>query len=100
MFGQKPYMTDMAATYAAYHRTDDLKNIAKREELAKLCIDTLTFDVSILFSVDLAQTLEAKQINIDETHYTEDVHSIIAAQKETGVKGTDAVDGKVSETLA
>ena len=84
---QKPYMTDMAATYA-YQRTDDLKNIAKREELAKLCIDTLTFDVSALSSAELVKTLEAKQINFDEMHYTEDVHAVIAAQKEAGVKGT------------
>ena len=94
---QKPYMTDMAATYAAYQRTDDLKNIAKREELAKLCIDTLTFDVSTLSSAELVKTLEAKQINFDEMHYTEDVHAVIAAQKEAGVKGT--VD-EVPETFA
>ena len=87
----------MAATFAAYQRTDDLKNIAKREELAKLCIDTLTFDVSALSSADLVKTLEAKQINFDEMHYTEDVHAVIAAQKEAGVKGT--VD-EVPETFA
>ena len=90
-------MTDMAATYAAYQRTDDLKNIVKREELAKLCIDTLTFDVSALSSAELVKTLEAKQINFDEMHYTEDVHAVIAAQKEAGVTGT--VD-EVPETFA
>ena len=52
-----------------------------------------------LSSADLVKTLEAKHINIDEMHYT-DVHAIIAAQKETVVKGTAAEDGKVSETLA
>ena len=52
-----------------------------------------------LSSADLVKTLEAKHINIDEMHYT-DVHAIIAAQKETVVKGTAAEDGKVPETLA
>ena len=52
-----------------------------------------------LSSADLVKTLEAKHINIDEMHYT-DVHAIIAAQKETVVKGTAAEDGKVPETFA
>ena len=78
---QKPYMTDMAATYAAYQRTDDLKNIAKREELVKLCIDILTFDVSTFSTADPVKTLEATQINFDEMHYTENVHAIIAARR-------------------
>ena len=90
-------MTDMAATYAACQRTDDLKNIAKREELAELCIDTLTFDVSTLSSADPVKTLEATQINFDEMHYTEDVHAIIAAQKEAGVMDTA---GKLPEKFA
>ena len=52
-----------------------------------------------LSSADLVKTLEAKHINIDEMHYT-DVHAIIAAQKETAVKGTAAEDGEVPETFA
>ena len=82
-----------------HHRTARLKTIAKRVELAKLGIalpngetsfDTVTFDVSTLSSADLVKALEAKQINesFDETHYTEDVHAIIAALKEAGVKDT------------
>ena len=52
--------------------------------------DAVTFEVSTLSSADLVKALEAKQINesFDETHYTEDVHAIIAALKEAGVKGT------------
>ena len=50
-----------------------------------------------LSSADLVKTLEAKHINIDEMHCT-DVHAIIAAQKETVVKGTATDDGKVPET--
>ena len=43
--------------------------------------------------------------SFDETHYPEDVHDIIAALKEAGVKGMAtpaqlAVDGKVSEAFA
>ena len=43
--------------------------------------------------------------SFDETHYPEDVHAVIAALKEAGVKGTAtpaqlAVDGKVPEAFA
>ena len=128
-------LANMAAMYAVYHRTDGLKTIAKRvhgvsqlfaSELAKLGValpngeaffDTVTFDVSPLSSADLVKALEAKDINLrafdsklvsasfDETHYPEDVHAIIAALKEAGVKGTAtpaqlAVDGRVSEAFA
>ena len=72
----------MSAMNAVDHRTDELKTIAKQEELAKLGFDTVLFDVQTLSSADLVKTLEAKHINIDEMHYT-DVHAIIAAQKET-----------------
>ena len=87
-------LTDMAAMKAVYHRTDGLKTIAKRVALAILrtplpngeaCFDTVVFD---LFSADLVKTLKAKHILPDETHYTEDVHTIIADLKEAGVKGT------------
>ena len=91
--------TNMSAMQAVDHRTDELKTIVKQEELAKLGIDTVLFDVSNLSSADLVKTLEAKHVNIDEMHYT-DVHAIIAAQKETEVKGTAAEDGKVPETFA
>ena len=89
-----------SAMNAVDHRTDELKTIAKQEELAKLGIDTVLFDVLTLSSADLVKTLEAKHINIDEMHYTEDVREIVTALKETGVKGMDAVDSKVPETLA
>ena len=55
----------------------------------------MTFDVSPLSSADRVKALEAK--HIDEMHYTEDVHTIIADLKEAGVKGTA---GKVPETVA
>ena len=128
-------LANMAAIYAVYQRTDGLKTIAKRvhgvsklfaSELAKLGValpngealfDTVAFDVSPLSSADLVKALEAKHINLraldpklvsasfDETHNPEDVHAIIAALREAGVKGTAtpaqlAVDGKVSETFA
>ena len=73
-----------------HHRTDGLKTIAKRVELAKL--DTalydilVTFDVSTLSSADLVKTLIPK--HIDEMHYTEDVHAIITALKDAGVNDT------------
>ena len=79
-----------------------MKTIAKRVALAKLgtslpngeaCFDTVVFDLS---SADLVKTLEAKHILPDETHHTEDVHTIIADLKEAGVKGTA---GKVPETV-
>ena len=38
--------TNMSAMNAVDHRTDELKTIAKQEELAKLGIDTVLFDVS------------------------------------------------------
>ena len=38
--------TNMSALNAVDHRTDELKTIAKQEELAKLGIDTVLFDVS------------------------------------------------------
>ena len=94
-------LTDMAAMKAVHHRTDGLKTIAKPVARAKLgtslpngeaCFDTVVFDLS---SADLVKTLEAK--HIDETHYTEDVHTIIADLKEAGVKGTAE---KVPETVA
>ena len=93
-------LSDMAAMKAVHHRTDGLKNIAKakRVALAKLGIDTVTFNVTTLSFADLVKTLEAK--HIDEMHYTEDVHIIIADLEETEVKGTAAVDGQVPETFA
>ena len=122
-------LANMAAMYAVYHRTDGLKTIAKRvhgvsqlfaSELAKLgeaFFDAVAFDVSTFYSADLVKATEAKHINLrafdpelvsaffDETHYPEDVHAIIAALKESGVKGTAtpdqlAVDGKVPEAFA
>ena len=95
-------LSDMAAMKAVHYRTDGLKTIAKRFALAKLgislpngeaCFDTVVFDLS---SADLAKTLEAKHILPDETHCTEDVHTIIADLKEAGVKGTAE---KVPETV-
>ena len=89
---------NMSAMNAVDHRRVGLKNIAKREELTKLGIDTVLFDDLTLSSVDQVKTLEAK--HIDEMHYTEDAHIIIDDLKETEVKGMDAVDGKVPETFA
>ena len=43
-------------------------------------------DVSTLSSADLVKTLIPK--HIDEMHYTEDVHAIITALKDAGVKDT------------
>ena len=96
-------LSDMAAMKAVHHKTDRLKTIAKRVALAKLgtsfpngeaCFDTVVFDLS---SADPVKTLEAKHIIPDETHCTEDVHTIIADLKEAGVKGTAE---KVPETIA
>ena len=96
-------LTDMAAMKGVHHRTDWLKTIGNRVALAKLgtslpngeaCFDTVVFDLT---SADLVKTLEAKHIISDETHYTEDVHTIIADLKEAGVKGTAE---KVPETVA
>ena len=66
--------------------------------MAKLGIDTVTFDITNPSFVDLVKTLEAK--HIDAMHYTEDVHIIIVDLEETDVKGTTAVDGQVPETFA
>jgi len=128
-------LANMSAMYAIYHRTDGLKAIAKRvhgvaqlfaSELAKLGVplpngedffDTVTFNVSPLSPTDVARALEAQHINLralddqcvsasfDETHYPADVHAVIAALKEAGVKGTAtashlAVDGRVPEAFA
>ena len=88
MLAQQMLLSDMAAMKAVHHRIDGLKTIAKRVALAKLgtslpngeaCFDTVVFDLS---SADLVKTLEAKHIISDETHYTEDVHTIIADLKE------------------
>ena len=73
---------DTSNVYTVVHRTGGLKTIAKR-----------VHGVSQLFS------------SFDETHYLEDVHAIIAAVKEAGVKSTAtpaqlAVDGKVPEAFA
>ena len=77
----------MSAMNAVDHRTDELKTTQ-----CSSIFQTLS-------SADLVKTLEAKHINIDEMHHA-DVHAIIAAQKETVVKGTAAEDGKVPETFA
>ena len=50
----------------------------------------MTFEASTLSSADLVKALEAKHINesFDEMHYSEDVHAIIDALEEAGVKDT------------
>ena len=76
------FLTNMAARYAVYHRTDGLKTIVKRVQgVSQLFASEL---ISPLSSADLVKAFEAKHINFDETYYPEDVCSL---QPINGVSG-------------
>ena len=68
------FVTNMAARYAVYHKTDGLNTIAKRVQgVSQLFASEL---ISPLSSTDLVKAFEAKHINFDEKYYPEDACSL------------------------
>jgi len=129
-------LANMAAMYAVWHRSDGLKAVARHvhgvakmfaSDLAKMGVpvasdqsffDTVAFSVTSACVKDIIAKSHAKSINIraldstrlsasfDETHSRSDVHELLAALRDSGLKGgpapspTIAINGEMPAEFA